>query len=295
MKLGIIGGSGLYEIDGLNSIKEVEIETPFGKPSDKYLTGELNGQEIVFLPRHAKGHKILPSELNHKANIYGMKKFGVTHILSISAVGSLKEELAPRDVVIIDQYFDRTKQDNANTFFGEGIVAHIPFADPVCPEMKDLAFKSAMSAVIKHNKQGNNSTIHNGGTYINMAGPAFSTKAESKIYKSWGLDVIGMTNLPEAKLAREAEICYVTVAMVTDYDSWHPEHENVTLDMVIANLMANSELAKDIIKEFINMKSELQGECSCPTTLATSIVTAKEIVPDATKKKLDVIAGKYLK
>jgi len=294
MKLGVIGGSGLYNIDELKDINEVSVETPFGSPSDNFITAILNGKEIVFLSRHSRGHKLLPHELNHKANIYAMKKLGVTHILSISAVGSLKEEFAPRDVVIVDQYFDRTKRDDNCTFFGDGLAAHIAFSDPVCPEMKELAFEAANYAVIEHNNNGNNSTIHNGGTYINMAGPAFSTKAESKIYKSWGLDVIGMTNLAEAKLSREAEICYVTVAMVTDYDAWHPSHDSVTLNMVIENLMSNAQLANGIIKKFLDLSNNLKQECSCPTALATSLITAKELVPEATKEKLKFIIEKYM-
>ncbi len=294
MKLGVIGGSGLYNIDGLKNIEEIKLETPFGDPSDSYVTGTIDNREIVFLPRHAVGHKILPSELNHKANIWGMKKLGVTHILSISAVGSLKEELPPRDVIIVDQYFDRTKNGLEHTFFGDGIVAHIPFADPICPEMKELVFDAAKKACEIHNESTNNSTAHLGGTYINMEGPAFSTKAESKIYKSWGLDVIGMTNLPEAKLAKEAEICYITAAMVTDYDAWHPSHDTVTLDMVIANLTANADLAKNIIKLVLENQDKLKEECSCSSTLSTSLVTPMDLVPEETKKKLELIIEKYL-
>ncbi len=294
MKLGVIGGSGLYDIDGLEDIKEINLETPFGNPSDSYITGNINANEIVFLPRHARGHKILPNELNHKANIWGMKKLGVTHILSISAVGSLKEELVPRDVVIVDQYFDRTKSGLEHTFFGEGIVAHIPFADPICPEMKELVFDAAKAACEIHNKNDNSSTAHLGGIYINMEGPAFSTKAESKIYKSWGLDVIGMTNLPEAKLAKEAEICYITAAMVTDYDAWHSSHDSVTLDMVIANLTANANLAKNIIRIVLETQKELKEECGCSSTLSTSLVTPMDLVPDKTKEKLNLIIKKYL-
>ncbi len=293
VKFGFIGGSGIYDVDGIKNTKEIIVETPFGSPSDAYIEGDLNGNKVVFLPRHGKGHTILPSELNHKANIYGMKKLGVTHIVSISAVGSLKEELAPRDVVIIDQYFDRTKKSLEHTYFGDGVVGHIAFGDPVCPELKDLAFKAAEKACIAHNEAGNNSTIHKGGTYINMEGPAFSTKAESKIYKSWGIDIIGMTNLGEAKLAREAEICYITVAMVTDYDSWHPEHDSVTIDMIIGNLVSNAGLAKDIIKEVVNMKESLKQACSCPTALASAILTQPDAMPKETKEKLNVIMGKY--
>ncbi len=293
IKFGFIGGSGIYDIEGITNTKEVTIETPFGSPSAPYIEGDLNGSQVVFLPRHGKGHTILPNELNHKANIYGMKKLGVTHIISISAVGSLKEELAPRDVVIVDQYFDRTKKGLEHTYFGEGVVGHIAFSDPVCPELKDIAFRAAEKSVIIHNQDDNNSKIHKGGTYINMEGPAFSTQAESKIYKSWGIDVIGMTNLGEARLARESEICYITVAMVTDYDSWHPEHDSVTIDMIIGNLTANATLAKNIIKEIVNMQKDLRQNCGCSTALKSAIFTQPNTINESTKEKLSVIMGKY--
>lgn len=290
-KLGIIGGSGLYDIDGMNNVKTESIETPFGAASDKFICGTLCNTEVVFLPRHGKNHAILPGELNHHANIYGMKKLGVTHILSISAVGSLKEEMRPRDIVVVDQYFDRTKQASKHTFFGDGLVAHISFADPVCPELATLAVAAAEEAVTESDDCSRK--VFPSGTYINMEGPAFSTKAESMVYKSWGMDVIGMTNMAEAKLAREAEICYSTMAMVTDYDCWHPGHDNVTVELVIANLVANSALAKAAIKKVAAAIDKLEKSCSCGNALACALITHKESVPAKTIEKLAPIVGKY--
>jgi 5'-methylthioadenosine phosphorylase len=290
-KLGIIGGSGLYDIDGMKDVKTESIETPFGAPSDQFISGTLAGTEVVFLPRHGKNHAILPGELNHHANIFGMKLLGVTHILSISAVGSLKEELRPRDIVVVDQYFDRTKQAAKHTFFGDGLVAHISFADPVCPELAMLAVTAAEEAVTE--SDDNSRKVFSAGTYINMEGPAFSTKAESMVYKSWGMDVIGMTNMAEAKLAREAEICYSTMAMVTDYDCWHPGHENVTVELVIANLVANSALAKAAIKKVATAIDKLGKSCSCGSALACALITHKESVPAKTIEKLAPIVGRY--
>jgi 5'-methylthioadenosine phosphorylase len=290
-KLGIIGGSGLYDIDGIAGVRTEELETPFGAPSDKFICGTLNGTEIVFLPRHGKNHAILPSELNHHANIFGMKKLGVTHILSISAVGSLKEELRPRDIVVVDQYFDRTKQAAKHTFFGDGLVAHISFADPVCPELACLAVTAAKETVLESDDSSRQ--VFAAGTYINMEGPAFSTKAESMVYKSWGMDVIGMTNMAEAKLAREAEICYSTMAMVTDYDCWHPGHDNVTVELVIANLVANSALAKAAIAKVALAIEQLEKKCGCGNALASALITHKASVPAETIEKLAPIVGRY--
>lgn len=289
MKFGIIGGSGLYDIEGIEDISKETVTTPFGEPSDEFTTGILEGTEVVFLPRHGKGHRILPNELNHKANIYAMKKLGVTHIISISAVGSLKEELKPRDVVMVDQYFDRTKRGSEQTFFGNGIVGHIAFADPVCMELKNCVYEAACVAASESTEDGSDVKIHDGGTYINMEGPAFSTRAESNVYRSWGMDVIGMTNMAEAKLAREAGICYCTVAMVTDFDCWHPDHDHVTLEMIIGNLMANSTLAKNIIRKSLVAKDKLSEECSCRHTLDNAVVTNPDLIPEEIKQQLSII------
>lgn len=293
MKLGVIGGSGLYEIDGLTDISTKNITTPFGSPSDSFICGKLAGIDAVFLPRHGKGHRICPGELNHRANIWAMKSLGVTHILSISAVGSLREELRPRDVVLVDQYFDRTKNASGHSFFGNGIVGHVAFAEPVCPELKQLAHDSAVKSVSLTGLK-DKVRVHFDGTYVNMEGPAFSTKAESRFYKSSGFDVIGMTNLPEAKLSREAEICYSTVAMVTDYDCWHPEHDHVTVEMIIANLGANASLAKEIVKQVADSLNSLTRKCPCPSALATAIVTARDMIPKETLCNLKPIIAKYI-
>ena len=281
-KIGIIGGSGFYKIDGLVNIKWVKVDTPFGKPSDEYLLGDVSGIEIVFLPRHGRGHYILPSELNYTANIYGMKKLGVDRIISISAVGSFKEKLKPLDILIPDQYVDRTNQARKTSFFGNGIVAHINFSDPSCKVLADIIAESAKEA---------GATIHKGGTYLNMEGPAFSTRAESKLYKSWGMDVIGMTNMPEARCAREAEICYVTMAMITDYDCWY-QNESVNIEMVINNLTKNSKMAKEIIKRALP-KIPKKRDCACASALKDAIITRPDLVPEETKKKLELLIGKY--
>ena len=293
MKLGIIGGSGLYEIEGLRDVEELRLETPFGAPSDKLLSGELQGAQVVFLPRHGKGHRILPGDLNHRANIYALKTLGVTHILSISAVGSLREDYAPRDVVIVDQYFDRTAQGRSHTFFGEGIVAHVSLAQPSCPELGVVARDAAEKALAKLDGTPR-PKVHFGGTYINMEGPAFSTKAESKVYKSWGMDVIGMTNFGEARLAREAEICYTTVAMVTDYDCWHPEHEHVTVEMIIANFSANVELSKEIIVNAARLHGSIPCKCTCANALSGAIVTSPDHIGHDIREKLAPIIGQYI-
>jgi len=281
-KIGIIGGSGLYHIEGIEDLKEVKVETPFGEPSDNYILGKIQGVEVAFLPRHGKGHRILPSELNYRANIYGMKKLGVEQIISISAVGSFKKELKPLDIMLPDQFVDRTNQGRKTTFFGDGIVGHISFAEPVCSSLRETVYKAGKEMGL---------TIHNKGTYLNMEGPAFSTKAESYLYKGWGMDIIGMTNMPEARLAREAEMCFTTVAFITDYDCWHGEI--VTIDMVIQNLMKNVETAKRLIKKVVPQLTK-NRECACKDTLKYAIITDKKLMPDHTKKKLDIIIGKYM-
>jgi 5'-methylthioadenosine phosphorylase len=282
-KIGVIGGSGIYNIEGLKKRRSQRLSTPFGEPSDEFVIGELAGREVVFLPRHGKGHRILPSELNYRANIFGMKKLGVERIISVSAVGSLKEELKPLDIVIPDQFVDRTNQARKTTFFGEGIAAHISFAEPVCPHLCEILYKAGK-------KSG--ATIHKGGTYINMEGPAFSTKAESFLYRKWGMDIVGMTNMAEARLARESEICFATLAMVTDYDCWHTS-ESVSVEIIVQNLIRTSEMAKDIIKNAI---SDIPKErsCACAVSLKDAIITAKDAIPDSAREKLKVILGKYL-
>ena len=281
-KIGIIGGSGLYKIDGLKDIREVGVDTPFGKPSDKYIVGSLEGVEIVFLPRHSRGHTILPTELNYRANIYGMKKLGVNQIISISAVGSFKKELKPLDIMLPDQFVDRTNQARKTTFFGDGIAGHISFAEPVCPNLRKIIHDAGNTLGV---------TMHDKGTYLNMEGPAFSTKAESYLYKSWGMDIIGMTNMPEARLAREAEICFATVAFITDYDCWHGEM--VTIDMVIENLTKNVETARKLVKKVVPKLSR-QRNCQCASALKYAIITDKKLIPDRIKKDLDIIIGKYM-
>jgi 5'-methylthioadenosine phosphorylase len=282
-EIGIIGGSGLYSMPGFTGLHEVQLETPFGAPSDAYILGSLEGRSVAFLARHARGHKLLPSELNFRANIYGFKQLGVERIISVSAVGSLKEEHKPLDFVIPDQFFDRTRH-RVDTFFGEGLVAHVGFGDPVCGEMTKVV--EAACAIANVNAK-------RGGTYICMEGPQFSTKAESNVYRSWGADVIGMTNLQEAKLAREAEICYVTVAMVTDYDCWHPHHDSVTVDQIIGVLVKNAENAAKVVKAAVGSTPKTRS-CKCGSALAHAILTERSKIPAATKEKLKLIVGKYL-
>jgi len=295
MKIGIIGGSGLYDMDHLENVKERKVETPFGAPSDFIVEGTLNGVELFFLPRHGRTHSIMPGELNHRANIYAMKKLGVTHIVSISAVGSLREEMRPRDVVVVDQYFDRSRRSDTHTFFGEGAVAHISLADPVCPELAAIVCKAAKSAADISGLIGEEKPlIHPKGTYVHMEGPAFSTRAESNAYRAMGMDVIGMTNFAEAKLAREAEIAYCTVAMVTDYDCWHNSHESVTVDMVVANLRANVELAKNTLSELTKLAGEIPAKCSCHSALQCALITPGDAIPDATYNKLKLLIEKYV-
>ena len=281
--IGIIGGSGLYDMAELTDREERTLQTPFGDPSGPYILGSLRGTRVAFLARHGIGHRILPSELNFRANIYGFKLLGVERIVSASAVGSLKEEYRPLDIVVPDQFFDRTK-GRISTFFGRGLVAHVAFAHPVCGDLARVA-ADAVEAV--------GAKVHRGGTYVNMEGPQFSTLAESKLYRSWGMDVIGMTNLQEAKLAREAEICYVTLALVTDYDCWHPDHDSVTVDLIIANLLQNAATAQKTIAEAV---SRLSGPrtCACKDALATAIITRPEHVPEQTKRDLAPIVGKYM-
>ena len=281
-QIGIIGGSGLYSMPGFEAREEVDIDTPWGRPSDSFVVGALSGKSVAFLARHGRGHRISPSELNFRANIYGMKSLGVERIISLSAVGSLKEDHRPLDFVLPDQFFDRTR-GRVSTFFGEGLVAHISFADPICPQLSDVLHKSARSAGVN---------VKKGGTYLCMEGPAFSTKAESSVYRSWGMDVIGMTNRQEAKLAREAEICYVTVAMVTDYDCWHPAHDAVTVTDIIANLNQNAENACKVVAAAV-AAMPAERTCKCGAALAHAIITDRKLVPVATRKKLDLIIGKY--
>ena len=282
-EIGIIGGSGLYSMPGFEQQEEATIDTPFGWPSDNYVLGTLAGRRVAFLARHGRGHRISPSELNFRANIYGMKDLGVERILSLSAVGSLKEEHRPQDFVIPDQFFDRTR-GRVSTFFGEGLVAHISFADPVCPEMACLVENSCRAAGVN---------VKQGGTYLCMEGPAFSTKAESNVYRSWGMDVIGMTNLQEAKLAREAEICYVTVALVTDYDCWHPDHDAVTVNDIIAHLVKNAENACRVVAEAVAKMPHARA-CKCGSALSHAIITDRKLVPETTRKKLGILIEKYL-
>jgi 5'-methylthioadenosine phosphorylase len=282
--IGIIGGSGLYDMAELTDREERVVSTPFGDPSGPYVLATLRGKRVAFLARHGAGHRISPSELNFRANIYGFKVLGVERILSASAVGSLKEEYRPLDILVPDQFFDRTK-GRVSTFFGRGIVAHIAFAHPTCGRLSEVAAGAAESV---------GATVHRGGTYVNMEGPQFSTLAESRLYRQWGMDVIGMTNLQEAKLAREAEICYATLALVTDYDCWHPDHDSVTVDLIVANLMQNAVTAQKTIAEAV---ARLDGvrSCGCKDALATAIITRPEQIPDSVKKELAPIIGKYVK
>lgn len=281
-EIGIIGGSGLYNMPGLTDVREVQVETPFGDPSDAYILGNLEGRKVAFLPRHGRGHRLMPTELNFRANIMGMKLLGVDRILSLSAVGSLKQEHKPTDFVIPDQFIDRTFA-RVSTFFGNGIVAHVGFGDPVCPEV---------ARVMNHACRTANVVAKMNGTYVCMEGPQFSTKAESSMYRSWGADVIGMTNLQEAKLAREAEICYATLAMVTDYDCWHPEHDSVTVEQIVAVLHKNAENACNVVRHAVaGMPRE--HSCKCDQALATAVLTDRSKVPAETLDQLKPILGKY--
>ena len=294
MKIGVFGGSGLYQMDGLTEVDEVTLDTPFGAPSDAFITGKLSGVDVVFMSRHGRGHRIMPSELNFRANVHGMKQLGVSRLISVSAVGSLREDIAPQDIVMVDQFVDRTKRNIDHTFFGDGIVAHISFGDPVCADLRGAVGKAAQRVLAgaDDGPAGRPPQVHTGGTYVNMEGPAFSTRAESLLYKSWGMDVIGMTNVAEAKLAREAEICYCTMAMVTDYDCWHDTHEEVSVDLIIQNLMANAAAAKQIVAQAVPAAAS-DRDCACHQALATAVVTAPDHFPPATREKLDLLLAKY--
>jgi 5'-methylthioadenosine phosphorylase len=282
--IGIIGGSGLYDMAELADRSEETVSTPFGDPSGPYVTGVLRGRRVAFLARHGAGHRILPSELNFRANIYGFKQLGVERILSASAVGSLREEYRPLDILVPDQFFDRTR-GRLSTFFGRGLVAHIAFAHPLCADLSAVAADAAEAVGAR---------VHRGGTYVNMEGPQFSTLAESRLYRSWGMDVIGMTNLQEAKLAREAEICYATLALVTDYDCWHPDHDSVSVDLIIANLTQNAVTAQRAIAEAAS-RLGTPRTCACRDALATAIITRPEHVPAQTKHDLQAIIGRYMR
>jgi 5'-methylthioadenosine phosphorylase len=283
-QIGIIGGSGLYNMSELTDREERTLVTPFGEPSGPYVIGTLRNKRVAFLARHGIGHRIMPSDLNFRANIFGFKLLGVERILSASAVGSLKEQYKPLDILVPDQFFDRTK-GRISTFFGRGLVAHVAFAHPVCPVLSKIAADAV-------DKVG--ATAHRGGTYVNMEGPQFSTLAESRLYRAWGMDVIGMTNLQEAKLAREAEICYATLALITDYDSWHPDHGSVTVELIVANLLQNAATAQRVIAEAVG-HMEGSRACECATALATALITQRDMIPEQTKRELAPIVGKYLK
>jgi len=284
-RVGIVGGSGLYEMEGLEVEDEIQMDTPFGAPSDSFTLCNIDGREAVFLPRHGRGHRLLPGEVNYRANIYGFKKLGVDQLIAVSAVGSLKEDIHPRDVVIPDQFIDRTS-GRADTFFGDGAVAHISFAEPICAELASLLAEKAEGEA--------QTTVHRGGTYLCMEGPAFSTKAESHMYRSWGASIIGMTNLQEAKLAREAEMCYATLAMVTDYDCWHESEEDVSVEVLLDNLKKNAATSQAVVRAAV---PAVRGErsCECGSALQNAILTPADQIPEETKDKLDIIAGKYLK
>src|SRR5690242_10412654 len=282
-QIGIIGGSGLYDMADVSDREEVKVTTPFGEPSAAYLLGTLRGKRVAFLARHGGGHRLSPSDLNFRANIFGMKTLGVEFILSASAVGSLKEGYRPADIVVPDQFFDRTK-GRPSSFFGRGLVGNVGFAHPFCRILSGIAYESG---------QGAGATMHKGGTYVCMEGPQFSTLAESKLYRSWGMDIIGMTNLQEAKLAREAEICYSTIALVTDYDCWHPDHDHVTVDMIIANLTQNAKTAQQIIASAVERLPYVRT-CECASALKFALITRPDAIPDATRRELAPIVGKYL-
>lgn len=283
--VGILGGSGFYEIDGINNVEEISLDTPLGKPSDVYVLGELEGRRIAFLNRHGQGHRILPSEINYRANIYGFKMLGVERVISVNSVGSLKEGIEPQDILFADQFFDKTTRKDS--FFGEGLAAHIGFAQPVCPDLSDALFQAGKELGLK---------VHKGGTYICIDGPAFSTRAESNIYRSWGCHVIGMTSVTEAKLCREAEICYATMNLVSDYDSWHEEEEPVSIEMILESVRRNIHNAKAIIKKAVSSLSvERRAQCACGVAMENIIVTNLELIPVETKEKLGLIIDKYLK
>lgn len=294
MRLGILGGTGLYDLEVLQNVRQDELDTPFGQPSGPYTSGTLAGLEIVFLPRHGQGHRLLPSEINHRANICGMKMLGVDALLSISAVGSFREEMRPGDLILVDQFVDRTKRSADHTFFGDGIVAHVAFAHPTCTAMRQRLYDALLGLLGRSNPHG--VRLHLGGTYLNMEGPAFSTVAESRLYQSWGMDVIGMTNLAEAKLAREAEICYQSLAMVTDYDSWHEVHGPIDIQQILAVLRRNVELSKRAVLAIAAqlVANPVPADCACRSALQHAIITDPRSIPAATRGKLAPIVAKYL-
>lgn len=283
VKLGVIGGSGVYDMETLTDIEQVKPQTPFGEPSDAIVVGMLSGQRVAFLPRHGHGHRISPTELNSRANIFALKSLGVERIISISACGSLREDYAPRHIVIPDQLFDRTRE-RPLSFFGGGLVVHISFAEPFCPDLSQLLYKAATAA---------GATVHKGGAFVTIEGPRFSTKAESNVFRQWGMDIIGMTAVPEAQLAREAEICYATMAHVTDYDVWHETEETVTVEAVVKNLLANAEVAKQAIQNLVPMLPE-KRTCACQHALREAIITNPDAIPEQVKKDLGLLIGKYL-
>jgi 5'-methylthioadenosine phosphorylase len=283
-KIGVIGGSGLYAMSRLENVQEVQVETPFGAPSDTYITGTLQGRDMVFLPRHGRGHRIAPSALNFRANIYGLKELGVEWVLSVSAVGSMREDIHPGDLVLPDQFFDRTRS-RVSTFFDRDVVVHVAFADPVCSVLARALHEAATQT---------SATVHLGGTYLCIEGPQFSTRAESNIYRQWGVDVIGMTNLPEARLAREAELCYATLALATDYDCWHESASDVDIEAILALLHRNVELAQEVIERMVPQVPPTRS-CPCSTALQQAIITAPEMIPDTAKERLGLLIGPYLK
>jgi len=295
MKIGVIGGSGLYAMEGLEDIRKVAVEIPFGEPSDAYLHGQLGGHDVFFLPRHGVGHRLMPSEINHRANIYGLKKLGVDVVLSVSAVGSLREDFRPRDVVLPDQYYDRTKQSQAHTFFGGGMVAHIGFGDPTCANLRAQIARAAETVLAGWEDTADKPRLHVGGTYVCMEGPAFSTRAESNTYRKHGFDLVGMTSLPEAKLCREAELCYQAIAMITDYDCWHDEAASVTVEMVTAHMQANARLAQAILRELLGPDLVLAADCPCRHALSAALATVREAVPESTRQRMALLVGRYWK
>ncbi len=287
--VGVIGGSGIYDLEQLRDVEEVAVQTPFGDPSDSYITGRLGDTDMVFLPRHGRGHRILPHEINYRANIYGMKKLGVEWLISLSAVGSMREDIRPGDMVIVDQFIDWTRR-RPSTFFGDGVAAHVAFGDPVSPPLRQILLESAREEV---EAGGGDERVHDGGTYIVMEGPQFSTRGESMLYRKWGVDVIGMTNMPEAKLAREAEISYATVALATDYDCWHEDEGDVTVEAVIATLLHNAELARRIVARAVT-KIPAERDCIAATALHNAIMTRPEAIDAEARERLGLIIGKYI-
>jgi len=283
-EIGIIGGTGLYDMEGFEGVREIAVQTPFGEPSDKLVLGEIRGKRVAFLPRHGRGHRLFPGELNFQANIFAMKLLGVEWILSVSAVGSLKERYAPQHMVIPDQFVDRTTQRKAS-FFGRGLVAHVAFAHPFCKHVSRVLVEACAEVGVTH---------HVGGSYVCIEGPQFSTRAESELYRSWGMDLVGMTNLQEARLAREAEICYATLAMVTDYDCWHPEHDSVTVDQIFSNLSRNAATAKAVLRAAVD-RLPTPRDCECATALKFALVTRPELVPEQVKRELAPIVAKYMR